>query len=67
MPDHFQVSAQKVCQLSSSTSETANSSENIENENVSGEKDNEQRENENEFEIIPSMVSRPVNLFPNLL
>ena len=41
MPDHFQVSAQKVCQLSSSTSETANSSENIENENVSGEKDNE--------------------------
>ena len=67
MPDHFQVSVQKVCQLSSSTSKTASSSENIENENMSGEKDNEQRENENEFEVIPSMVIRPVNLFSNLL
>ena len=67
MPHHFQVSVQKVCQLSSSTSETANSSENIENENMSGEQDNEQRENKNEFEVISSMVSRPVNLFSNLL
>ena len=67
MPDRFQVSAQKVCQLSLSTLETANSSENIENENVSGEKGNEHRENENEFEVIPFIVSRPVNLFSNLL
>ena len=74
MSDNFQVSAQKVCQLSSSTFETSNSSENIENENVSGKKDNDQREDENErsanaaeVEVISPVVSLPVDLFSNLL
>ena len=74
MSDNFQVSVQKVCQLSSSTLETSNSSENIENENVSGKKDNDEREDENErsanaaeVEVISPVVSLPVDLFSNLL